>query len=246
MTMDYGPVPVSQLKQESPAVFDALAAGRRVLISRSGKVVAAIEPPSIERHALQLAGYAVPHAGEAIDELSATIIGQGSPSRWVRAAQEGRSTLVTRNNKVYGIMNAPPAAISLAEVDASERALADFERTHPEATPAEFASLVANLDEVSTYPAAVTASPDPENATGILFDALQFKATTLASIDRTEDAEETLRRLIELFASDPNVHIQHRVAGSMVTLAKLYSAEDRHDDALALIDQAVARLELIE
>ena len=245
MTEDYGPVPVSRLKHESSSIFDALEAGRRVLISRSGKVVAAIEPASVERHALQLAGYAVTHPGADIDELSATSIGQGSPSRAVRAAEEGRSTLVTRNNKVFGVMNAPHTALSLAEVDASERALADFERTHPEATPAEFASLVAKLDEVNSDPAALAGPLDPEDIEGLFIDALQFKATTLVSIHRTEDAEKTLLRLIGRFESDANVQVQHRVASSMVTLAKLYSAEDRHQDALKLIDQAVARLEPI-
>jgi antitoxin (DNA-binding transcriptional repressor) of toxin-antitoxin stability system len=43
---DYGPVPLSRIKAESDEILAALAAGRRVLISKQGHVVAAMTPPT--------------------------------------------------------------------------------------------------------------------------------------------------------------------------------------------------------
>jgi antitoxin (DNA-binding transcriptional repressor) of toxin-antitoxin stability system len=242
MSDDFGPIPISRLKQESPGIFDALDAGRRVLVSRSGRVVAAIEPASVERHALSLATFALPHAAEVVHELSATSIGQGSPSRAVHAAEAGQPSLVTRNNKVFGVMTAPAAPPTLESVEASERVLADFERAHPDATPAEFAALAAHLDDssrtsIAELPLASTGSKK------VLLDALLTRASTLISIHSRANAEETLHEVIRRFDDDPSEESQQAVARSMVTLAKLYVDEDRPADALDLLDRAVARLE---
>src|SRR5690349_598439 len=100
---DYGPVPVSRLKEESQRVFGALEAGRRVMVSRYGEVVAVLDPPDVQRDALFLAAYAV-GAGFAFGELTATELGQGSPSEYVRRAEIGDPSYLTRGGKVFGVL----------------------------------------------------------------------------------------------------------------------------------------------
>lgn len=136
--MDYGPIPVSRLKEEHSAIFSALDQGRRVLVSRRGVVVAAIEPASLRTHALQLAQYALGERGPE-DELTATEIGQGSPSAFIKRAEEGHVSLLTRGNKVYGVLGPARLDETLDQVRTRESMLSEFERNHPEATPEEFA-----------------------------------------------------------------------------------------------------------
>lgn len=163
---DYGPVPVSRLKDESTRIFAALGDGRRVLISRRGQVVAAIEPASIDRHAAELARFALPSEGP-MAEITASDLSQGSPSERVRAAESGTPSLLTRNNKVYGVLSSvPPAPAGNARqarldewVAAREHALTEFEPSHPDATPAQFAAAVAAFP-----PPAETAPDDAERA----------------------------------------------------------------------------------
>lgn len=245
MAEDFGPVPVSRLKHEAASIFAALEEGRRVLISRSGNVVAAIEPASVERHAWQLANYAVSRSNAGFFELSATELGQGSPSRAVRAAQSGQTSLVTRNNKVFGVLSAPRAESSLEDVMASERVLAEFEQTYPESTPDEFASVAAKLDEAKTGNEVLVPQPTQAGTQEALIDALMVKASTLASAHNIEGAESTFLEVIKRFESYPGDQFQLGVARSMLALAKLYTQEDRADDALILVDQAVTRLEAI-
>ena len=99
---DYGPVPVSRFKPESTEIFDALATGRRVLVSKHGRVVAVIDPP----HAVPqefLAAYAVP-GDRVFAELTASDINQGSPSSAVAEAVGGSPSFVTKDREVYGLL----------------------------------------------------------------------------------------------------------------------------------------------
>src|SRR5690349_9279210 len=100
---DFGPVPVSQMKSESKRIFDALDAGRRVLISRHGQVVAAIDPPRLAQHEHTLAMFAIADPS-GLRELSATTISQQSPALFVREAEQGTPSYVTRDHKVHGVL----------------------------------------------------------------------------------------------------------------------------------------------
>jgi len=149
----YGPVPVSRLKAETSAVYAALEAHRSVLISRHGRVVAVIEPASIDDHAVWLARYAL--AGSQHDgEVRPTELAQGSVSELIRLAEVGTASYVTRDNKVYGRLcsiegrNSPPMP-SLEEVVATEASLARFEAEHPEATLEDF--LAAQDSQAGTF-----------------------------------------------------------------------------------------------
>lgn len=163
---DYGPVPVSRLKDESTRIFAALGDGRRVLISRRGQVVAAIEPASIDRHAAELARFALPSEGP-MAEITASDLSQGSPSERVRAAESGTPSLLTRNNKVYGVLSSvPPAPAGNARqarldewVAAREHALTEFEQSHPDATPAQFAAAVAAFPHPRRPPPMTPSAP---------------------------------------------------------------------------------------
>lgn len=158
---DYGPVPVSQLKAETGRIFAALSADRRVLISRRGEVVAAIEPASVARFTRELAAFALP-GDSPFAELTASDLSQGSPSESVRAAEAGSPAFVTRNNKVYGVLAALPQPPLTAPgtyeawLAGRERALAAFAAQHPDATPEEFA------DAAAAYPAFTAAESSME------------------------------------------------------------------------------------
>lgn len=151
-TSDYGPVPISRLKGEVAKIFEALEHGRRVLVSRHGEVVAVIQPAatseSKRRYRDELIRFAVSGA-KGLSVLTATDFGQGSPSAFIRAAQDGSASLVSRDNRVVGVLtqvtaDQPAITESADSVDARERYLAEYERTHPEATAEDFAREVAN------------------------------------------------------------------------------------------------------
>lgn len=112
---DYGPVPVSQLKAESGAIFDQLAAGRRVLVSKWGEIAAIIEPPtSSDVHAL--AAYAR-HGRADLQELTASDIANGSPSEAVRLAAAGTESYLTKNDQVYGFIRSADPTTLREDVD---------------------------------------------------------------------------------------------------------------------------------
>lgn len=100
----FGPLPVSRMKPESSLMFDALAEGRPVLISRWGQVVAVIHPSGALSDEL-LAGYVSGDLGE-LSELTAADINQRSPSRAVALALSGTPHYVTRDHRVYGLLRA--------------------------------------------------------------------------------------------------------------------------------------------
>lgn len=116
----YGPVPVSQLKAQSRFVFDALADGRPVHLTRHGRVVAVIDPSTVIPREV-LADYALARAPLA--ELTATRINQGAPGKAVLAAESGTPTYLTRERRVYGVMREATEA-ELTVADASDEQLA--------------------------------------------------------------------------------------------------------------------------
>jgi HSP20 family protein len=145
---------MSRLKQEANKVFPALREGRRVLLSRHGAVVAAIEPVSLDRHSRELARFALPSEDETVLNLTARELMQGSPSDYVRRAEEGYPSLVTRANKVYGVLTSSKPAETLRSIDEREDALAHFERQHPDASAEDFAAAAARLGTAETSPVA--------------------------------------------------------------------------------------------
>lgn len=150
--LDYGPIPMSRLKHEANAVYQALQEGRRVLISRHGAVVAAIDPVSLDRHVRELARFALPSEGDELPHLTARELMQGSPSDFVRRAEEGSPSLVTRANKVYGVLTSDVPAENAQSVDKREDALAYFERQHPDASAEDFAAESARLASAEPSP----------------------------------------------------------------------------------------------
>ena len=142
---DYGPVPVSKLKDESRAMFAALAKGRRVLISRRGSVIAAIRPPT-EGDAPLLAVFALP-ADDAtpLTQLTATTINQSASSTINSVFESDSLAFVTNSQSVLGFLeryeadtdkltpedhatiNTRIAAFLEETPDASAQAVADFQ-----------------------------------------------------------------------------------------------------------------------
>jgi hypothetical protein len=121
----YGPVPVSRIKPEAKTIFEVLAAGRPVHISRYGQVAAVIDPPAAIPQEL-LADYALgDHAG--LPELTATEINQGSPAAAVLAAVEEGPRYVTRKHRVHGLLRKVTDA-DLATPEPSDEQLAERER----------------------------------------------------------------------------------------------------------------------
>jgi hypothetical protein len=150
-TSDFGPVPVSRLKGEIGNIYEALEHGRRVLVSRHGEVVAVIQPATAPHVKLcyqaELAHFAVTGPRE-LSVLTATDFGQGSPSAFIRTAEIGIASLVSRENRIYGVLtsledDSATTTESADFVDARERHLAQFERDHPDATADDFAREVA-------------------------------------------------------------------------------------------------------
>lgn len=217
---DFGPVPVSQFKSEARRIFDALAAGRRVLLSRRGHTVAVIDPASVDEDEHALAMFAVGKMN-GLRELSATTISQRSPAEFVRAAEDGVSSYVTRDHKVYGVMRPldRPAGDrripeSLDLIAAREQALVQFEQDHPNATPEEFAAAVAEWspsgqlatlssghlpqqedDEVS--PRQAPGSRIPDEILETFVDALLLKAEGLEALGKTPDHQRTFIELLD-------------------------------------------------
>lgn len=239
---DFGPVPISRIKDENSRLFNALQEGRSVSISRHGRVVAIIEPASLERHAYELAEYALPEADNDILELTASEIGQGSPSEFIRNAEAGRMSWVTRNNKVYGVLRAVPSVDDAKLVDAREEALKQFERDHPDATAEEFADAVAQFpgEEIQGSTGLVAEAAEISPA---LLDALQARAVAFDRTGNEDQAEAMYKKIITRFGDIHDKWISQRVAGSMVELAKLYNREAKHGEAIAILDLAIPRLE---
>lgn len=231
MATDFGPIPASQVKSESNQIFSALEQGRRVLISRYGKVVAVIDPPLAPRDSPMLAAYAVQGFDEP--ELTATEIAQGAPSEHIRRAEEGIASLVTRHNKVFGVLLPYSDEPSYSDPDEDELLLVQFEQEHPNATPAEFATEVARLtagDSVGIPAAASVATlrPDLSSAvddladTRLWSDAILIEAVALEQTGQAVRAKRSLDRLIETLDSEDDTFLRRRVYAARVELARLH------------------------
>lgn len=187
--LDYGPVPVSRLKTEAGAVFQALQEGRRVFISRHGVVVAAIDPVSLNRHVRELARFALPvEDDEALPQLTAREFQQGSLSDYVRRAEEGSPSLVTRANKVYGVLTSPGLIETVESVDEREKALASFERQHPDASAEDFAAAVAALASLESV-SPPTSAPFLTRAESI-FDNISVRTLVGALKEKVESLKD--------------------------------------------------------
>ena len=149
-TTDYGPVPVSRIKSESAALFDALASGRRVLVSKHSRVVAAIDPPEAIPVEL-LVGYALP-GDRVLVELSASEINQGSPSAAVTASMQGSPSYVTKDGRVYGLLREISESELAAQLPTQElvaereRRLDEFLERYPGADAEQLAAFSEKLD----------------------------------------------------------------------------------------------------
>lgn len=103
-TENFGPVPIARFKPDSGLMFAALEEGRRVLLSKHGRIVARIEPHNRLRPGLA-ASYATP--GEPLlRDLNATTINQSSPSKLINEAVErGVPCFVSNQRVLYGVLH---------------------------------------------------------------------------------------------------------------------------------------------
>jgi len=102
----FGPVPIGGLKSEVNRIFDALSDSRRVLISRSGVIVAAIDPVVAVDDEV-LASYDAQRAQRGVlVDLSAGAIARGSASSWLADVELGEQVYVTKSARVYGVLRA--------------------------------------------------------------------------------------------------------------------------------------------
>ena len=91
---DYGPIPVGRLNVEKGRMYDALGEGRRVQISRHGRVCTVIEPHN--RLTVDvLAAYAVAGDDLPLRELIPATISSGNPSELITDAENGIPSYVT-------------------------------------------------------------------------------------------------------------------------------------------------------
>lgn len=239
-----GPIPVSRLKDEAQRIFDALEDGAEVLISRHGNVVAAIEPASVPLHQRSLAAFAV--GDSAVAELSATQIGQGSPSEAVSRASQGEPILVTRNGKVLGVLGAPQPSTDLDSSREQERVLAALEAQGADVTPEQFeqASVLAAAAAAPVTGTGASSRADSAFATeAVITDALLVRGLALEAESDLPGAADTFRATIDRYREHPDVHVRTRVAQSMVELARVYIREGKADEAIPLTETAVEMLD---
>lgn len=256
MSMDYGPVPASQMKTEANRVFSALEQGRRVLISRYGKVVAVIQPPSETLHGDMLMAYAVT-SPDRPDELTATEIGQGAPGEHIRRAEQGFTSLVTRNSKVCGVLTPYTGDPAAPDPDEEERLLSEFEETHPEATPADFAAEVKRLkdDHASRAEMAdwhtITRSrlaqvDDDSEDTWLWGDATLIEAVALEQKGQLDQAVTKLSRLIDRLGGQDDRALRRRAHVARLELARIRASEGDPDAALRIASAVLADLQFGE
>jgi len=184
----YGPVPLSRIKPEAKTIFEVLAAGRPVHISRYGQVVAVIDPPAAIPQEL-LAEYAVgDHIG--LPELTAADINQGAPAAAILAsAHEPR--YVTRQRRVYGLLRrvtdadlatSEPSYEQLAE---RERRLAEYLESHP---GADISALADYGDQV-------------DQELGISQGEMDVRPQELLGQERSQQLAEQIKELARQYAA---------------------------------------------
>jgi antitoxin (DNA-binding transcriptional repressor) of toxin-antitoxin stability system len=128
-------LPVSALKANATTVFDTLAAGRTVYVSKRGEVVAAFQPFEAVPEGIA-AAYASPLP--AI-ELTARQLGREVPSAEITEAAEGLPSLVTKNGRIYVVLTpaVAPRPVTVPDRDvagARAEAVRGFQEEHPNAS----------------------------------------------------------------------------------------------------------------
>jgi hypothetical protein len=186
----YGPVPVSRIKPEAKTIFEALAAGRPVHISRYGQVVAVIDPPTTIPQEL-LAAYAIgEHIG--LPELTATEINQGAPASAIFAVAAQECRYVTRERRVRGLLRgvtesdlatSEPSDEQLAE---RERRLAEYLQTHPNTDISALADYGDQLDQ----------------ELGISQGETDVRPQDLLGIERSQRLREYIKEVSRRFAAN--------------------------------------------
>jgi antitoxin (DNA-binding transcriptional repressor) of toxin-antitoxin stability system len=141
---DFGPIPVGRFKKEASRIAEALEDGRRVLVSKQGRVVSTIVPAGAADMEMVFA-YAVHGATE--DVLTARVVNQGSPSSYVARAAAGERLLYTKDNKAIGVLQPYDPEGEQQRLETREARLAAYERDHPEATTEEHNAFEDALDD---------------------------------------------------------------------------------------------------
>lgn len=242
-TSDHIILPVSALKSEVNRVFDALAAGRTVFVSRFGDVVAAFQPDVPTEIA---AAYALPHVDTA--ELSSRAMHQASPTRAVNEAVGGLPSLVTRDHKVYGMLVAaklPVHAASSPDVEALEarsEAMTEFLTRNPNAAIEDIVAHRKQLDSVAggsrTEGAGVPDSP-------ITVTEDQIDISLQSWRNRGSIVEATTARFL-LGSDEPTTQQQMPVPGVPIDGPYFVSVAHRKADQLIGTDPVGARTVYVE
>lgn len=245
MAQVFGPVPVSQLKPEAPAVFKALDAGRTVLVSRHGTVVAQIDPPDWDSDRDDLASFALTGHAEGYDELNATEIRQGSPSRAVHAAEAGTPALVTKDHHVVGFLRPRTVTWSMQDPAWMEDQVAAYEQSHPDATAEELSDLMDSLQEAPVIPPLVDLQGGhevPVLARHTLAAAWETRLVAYANVGRVADAERVYHHLLADLGATHDDHLNLTMGRAMVAMGRAYVADGRTEDALTATTEAAQLL----
>ena len=219
---DYGPVPVSRLKQEQGSIFDALEAGRRVLLSRHGNVVAAIEPASAQRHARLLVQYALPGRG-GVEVLNAADLSKGAPSKAIGLAEAGGQVVVAKSGEAFGVLGPVGASSWAADVAEQEQALAAFELRNPDASPTDIAAFAERLARGTDD--APTGVPDLSDRERSVLAGLLYNGAVLGTD-------------LRLPGISIDVTVALARAQCRTRLAAVYNHLGKTEEALALADLA--------
>lgn len=223
----YGPVPVSRIKPEAKTIFEALAAGRPVHVSRHGQVIAVIDPPATIPRDL-LAEYALgDHVG--LPELTATEINQGAPGSAILAAAAQGPRYVTRDHRVRGLLRrvtesdlaaSEPSDEQLAE---REHRLAEYLETHPDT---DISALADYGDQV-------------DRELGISQDETDVRPQDLLGVERSQRLLESIREVSRLFAANAGdvVGTSPRVQSDRDEIVSEF--ESRTTEAIAEVASAV-------
>lgn len=267
-TPDFGPIPISQLKAQRRQIYAALSEGRRVLLSRHGRVVTVIEPMSAQHHAAILAKFAM-DTPDALPQITASSFSEGSISDRIRQAEAGQPTLVTQAGKALGLLTSVTTRAEPPSDVERERAVAAFEREHPDATTAMLAD-VASGHEGSDRPAGVVGGLTPEHlgpadkevwlarqdvlgarrnggdslGEGLEAEVLRTLGVALIQDGDVDGASEALRGAIERFEAGSGPLARRRAVWTSLELARLWLAHGRTDDALVLTRDLVDDLGL--
>jgi hypothetical protein len=133
---DYLVLPISALKAQASRVFDALAHGRTVYVSKHGEITAAFRPFEVVPEGIA-AAYASP-SGFAASEVTARQLGRAVPSAAIADAVGGLPSLVTKAGNVFGVLTAAtnPAPAVVPDVEragARAEAVREYLEDHPDA-----------------------------------------------------------------------------------------------------------------